>query len=210
MARSYYKGIKRAMDDQRNRKYGTNKHGDDQFTGRDPHGNPSKKRSFNSTFRNPENRSRLNHDNKRLANYQTPLNGNNSTCLDRYQIHETRHVERSLTLTRKSSTNSSDYHEMRSADRTSPKAYGDAIKIRLLEDENKDLRDDLESSNEKNGDLRDEVSILKDKLRVAENAKDKAENDQLRLIGYIEKSPCRLINGNWVINIGGKEFTADE
>ena len=198
------------MDDQRNRKYGTNKNGDDCFTGRDPHGNPSKKRSFNSTFRNPDNRSRLNHDNDRKTNYLTPMNRDLTSNLDNFQTQETKYVERSLVLTRRSSTNSNNYQEVRSTDRTSPQAYGDAIRIRLLENENKDLRDDLETSNGKNGDLRDEVSILKDKLRAAEDAKDKAENDQLRLIGYIEKSPCRLINGNWVVNIGGKDFKAEE
>ena len=182
MPKSYYKSIKRAMTDQHKRKYGQNKHGDYIFTGKDPHGG-STNRSFCQTFRNPNNRNResANNNNSQSSFGNAPLGIN----------------------THARSDECSKARMARPSDRTTEASYGDAIRIRFLQNENADLKEDIAAANDKEENLKDEIKDLKEQL-------EKAENRQRRLLKLIEVNPCRLVEGSWTLEIDGMPFRSDK
>ena len=100
--------------------------------------------------------------------------------------------------------------------RTSPDSYADAIRIRLLESDNKNLKEEinslknnktenenlksqLESLNERKLELKNDVNTLEQKLI-------KSEDNQRRLLEVIDMNPCKFRNGHWTFNIGDRKF----
>ena len=189
MPKNYYKSVSRAMNDQYNRNYGRNKHGDYTFTGRDPHGR-STNSSFRKTFRDPLSRSR-----KSSATLpKTNKFGNAPLGIN---IHA-------------KSNESSKAQVSNAEDRTTHQAYGDAIRIRFLESENKSLKsenDELRCEAMKAVDNKEE---LKDEIMLLRSKLEKSEDDQMRLINLIGKNPCTLSNGSWTLEIGGMVFRSEK
>ena len=170
------------MVDQHKRNYGQNRNGDYIFTGTDPHGR-STNRSFCQTFRNPDNRNRENTGTTKSQ----PNFGNAPLGIN----------------THARSDESSKAKMARPSDRVTETSYGDAIRIRFLQNENADLKVDIAAANDRNEELEDEIKDLKERV-------EKVENDQRRLLNLIDHNPCKLVEGSWTLEIGGMLFKSEK
>ena len=166
------------MRDQHKRNYGQNRDGSNTFTGRDPHGR-STNQSFFQTFRDPDTRSRSSNSNsKGQSNFgNAPLGINTHTKSDE----------------------SSKAKMARPSDRTTEKSYGDAIRIRFLQNENNELKECVAKADDREEELKEEIRNLQAQI-------ERAENGQRKLINLIDQNPCFLSDGSWTLEIGGMTF----